>query len=71
MELQVDFTSFGNLEALERLELYSDNMEDKNTFSDEYRVVPKAVSVNAPEAGKINEILKPHSWNVLRYRICE
>ncbi len=71
VELQVDFTSFGNLEALERLELYSDNMEDKNTFSDEYRVVPKAVSVNAPEAGKINEILKPHSWNVLRYRICE
>lgn len=49
IELCVDFSSFGTLAALERVELYSENPEDKNTFDKEYNVIPKSIPLESPE----------------------
>lgn len=68
--LHVDLSSFGELEAVERLEIYSEDMDDRNTFADEFKVVPRKLPANKPEKGKVQEVLKPHSWNVFRYRMC-
>lgn len=69
IELNVDFSSFGVLEGIERIEIYSENMNDKNTFDNEYHVIPEIISIKNPECGKVKEILKGHSWNVFRYRV--
>lgn len=69
IELCLDLSSFGDIEALEKLELYADDMEEKNTFADEFRVIPQTSMPQPPQHGMVQEMLKAHSWTVLRYRI--
>lgn len=69
IELNVDLTCFNKVAAIERLEIYTEDMNEVNTFSDEFRVVPHIVPLDDPKNGKVKEVLRPHSWNVLRYGI--
>ena len=61
MELETIFEHFGNCKLIEQIELYSDNLEDRNDAEKEY-VMPKQVPLNQ------TVMLKKHSWNVLRFR---
>ncbi len=66
--LSLDLRSFGPLEALEGSELYTADCWARNTFEAEYRVAPVGRLSPAPTGGRASAVLKPHSWNVLRYR---
>lgn len=67
-EIMIDLRAFGDLEGLMWKELYDDDPYAKNTFEDEFRVVPKEKTMDSPVEGKITVVLKKHSWNVLRFK---
>ena len=61
MELDIDMTNFDGYKLYEHTELYSDNLDEKNT-KDSENVKPS----NREITDKI--ILKKHSWNMLRFK---
>ena len=67
VELNVDLSCFDEIAAVERIEIYTEDMNEMNTFSEEFCVVPHGLPLNNPKKGMVRETLKPHSWNVLRY----
>ena len=67
--LSLELRSFGEVEAVEWRELYDEDPYARNTFEDEFRVVPKRREPVRIEDGRITVVLKKHSWNVLRFRV--
>lgn len=67
--LELDFRAFGPLRGLMRRELYSEDPWVGNTFEDEFCVVPRESSLEDAVDGKVQVLLKKHSWNVLRYQV--
>ncbi len=61
IELNVEMSGFESYRLYEHTELYSDNLEEKNTVDSE-NVKP----TNREITDKI--ILKKHSWNMLRFK---
>ncbi len=66
--LQLNFGSFGTLEGIVWRELYDEDPYAKNTFDNEFRVVPREKELAGTQDGRIEVVLKKHSWNVLRWR---
>ena len=64
MELEIELQGFKNLQLIEHVELYSDDLKAVND-KDNQRIIP--VSVKVQDEGAI--VLKKHSWNMLRYKI--
>ncbi len=67
--LTLELRSFGEVEAVEWRELYDEDPCAKNTFEEEFRVVPKSRELAQPADGRLTVVLKKHSWNVLRFRV--
>ena len=67
--LTLELRSFGEVEAVEWRELYDEDPCAKNTFEEEFRVVPKSRELAQPADGRLTVVLKKHSWNVLRFRM--
>lgn len=67
-ELTLDFQSFGALKTVEFQELYHENPYAKNTFENEFEVVPSKRELKDSEDGTVCVTLKKHSWNVIRFR---
>lgn len=63
-ELDVSFENFDNCVLTEHIELYHDDLEAANSI-DETKVSPKNVDIGE------KTILKKHSWNMLKFSICE
>ncbi len=69
-QVSLELHSFGDtIKSLGWRELYDDNPYAKNTFEDEYRVVPVEKKVDDPKDGKLTVVVKKHSWNVLRFEV--
>lgn len=67
VELDLNLTSFGELEGICWREHYHENPYAKNTFEDEFCVVPKEKELPQVREGNIKITLKEHSFNVLRF----
>lgn len=65
--LTLDFRAFGPLRGIVHRELYHDDPYAKNTFDDEFTVVPEEKELQDCENGMAKVVLKRNSWNVLRY----
>lgn len=63
MELLPHFEDFGTLQLTEHMELYHDDLQAVNVEHSE-TVVPHTVDLRADS----KVMLKPHSWNMLRYQ---
>lgn len=68
VSLTLELRSFGELVSIGWRELYDEDPYARNTFEDEYRIVPKDKKLPDPVDGKISIVLRKHSWNVLRFR---
>ena len=68
LSMDIDLKCFGELKAIEWIELFDEDPYAKNTFDDEFRITPEKKELEDPDGGKISLTLKPHSWNVLRYK---
>ena len=60
---------YGYRRGAGRRELYDDDPYAKNTFDEEFRVVPKEKELADVSDGVTEVILKKHSWNVLRWKL--
>ncbi len=70
VELNLELRSFGGtITALGWRELYDEDPYARNTFEEEFRVVPVEKELQNPEDGKLTVTLKKHSWNVLRFEV--
>ena len=67
VSLQLTFEQFGELEGIEWRELYDKDPYAKNTFDEEFRIVPAVKELPGTRDGRITVTLKEHSWNVLRF----
>lgn len=67
VELTLYLRSFGALKGLEWRELYHDDPYARNTFEEEYCVVPQRRDLKDPAEGRLVVTLRRHSWNVLRF----
>ena len=65
---QLELQSFNDLEGIMWRELYSENPYARNTFEDEFNVIPIEKSLSNPKNGEIEIKIKKHSWNVLRFK---
>lgn len=69
VSLNLCFEQFGELKGIEWRELYDDDPYAKNTFAEEFRVVPITKELPNTHEGRITLNLKKHSWNVLRFKV--
>lgn len=69
VKLRLSFEGFGSMEGIVWRELYDDDPYAKNTFDEEFRVVPKEKELADVPDGITEVILKKHSWNVLRWKL--
>ncbi len=67
VSLTLELRSFGELFSAGWRELYDDDPYAKNTFEDEFHIVPQDKNLPDPVNGKVSVTLKKHSWNVLRF----
>ena len=65
--LSLSLRSFGTLRSLGWRELYNEDMYARNTFEEEFRVVPADRELPEIQDSQITVTLKKHSWNVLRF----
>lgn len=63
--LNLDVSGFEGYTKLEHLELYSENLDVKNTFEEPNNLVPKPNASAKLENGVITTSVKPLSWNVI------
>lgn len=66
-ELSLELRSFGQLKGICQRELYTEDAYARNTFEEEFKVLPSEKELKDPEDGKLKIVLKKHSWNVLRF----
>ena len=67
--LTLELRSFGEVTSVGWRELFDEDPYARNTFEDEFRVVPKDKTLPDIVEGKISLVLKKHSWNVLRFKV--
>lgn len=68
VSLNLALRSFGTLRPVIWRELYSDDPNARNTFEEEFCVVPHERELPEIRDGRIAVVLKKHSWNVLRFQ---
>lgn len=68
IETTFDLRSFGDLEGVERIELYNEDPFVRNTFETPDVIQATSLPVVSPVDGKLTAVLKKHSWNVFRLR---
>lgn len=66
--LTVDVSGFGDYAFDRHMELYSENLELRNSFEEPDNLKPGEHAGAAFEAGKLNTHVRPLSWNVLCFR---
>ena len=66
-ELSIDIRSFGGMEAVEKLVLFSEDLKAENSFAEE-KVKPVKDTGFAVEGQILRTVLKKASWNVIRFR---
>ena len=64
--LEININAFGGYKLIEHIELYSDDMDAKNTYEDE-KIKPSANSDAKLTDGKCTSRVKKLSWNVFRF----
>ncbi len=67
MSVELDLSGFEGYEFKEHIELYSDEINLKNTYENPNAVVPKINPATKGEGGKVSAQLQSLSWNVFRF----
>lgn len=68
-KLTIELRSFGEVVSCGWRELYHEDRYAKNTFEEEFHVIPQDKVLDDPVNGKLTVVLKKHSWNVLRLKV--
>jgi len=68
VELAINLRSFGKLKGIACQEFYHEDPYAKNTFEDEFCVIPEEKPLPDIIDGRIVMVLKEHSWNMLRIK---
>lgn len=68
-ETEIDLASFGKTSMFARTELCGPDLYVKNTFSNPDAVKPVDAPVIESSNGKYTIVLKPASWNVMRFKV--
>jgi alpha-N-arabinofuranosidase len=64
--VDLDVTGFSGYKLIEHIELYSDDIDAKNTFDNPDVVIPKINTKTKLENGIVSSQLKAMSWNVFK-----
>jgi len=67
-EVSLNLRGFGRLGGVEKRELFCPDPYQSNTFEQENNVLPETSPLEDPVDGECRAVLKPHSWNVFRFR---
>lgn len=67
IEVEIDLRSFGKVVSKEHILLYNEDYKIYNSFENPKSIAPIKVDLKPTDGGKVNIILKKHSWNVLRF----
>lgn len=65
---EIDVSGFEGYEFIEHIQLYSENLEARNTLEEPNAVVPSICKDTKYENGKLTAELKKLSWNVFRFK---
>lgn len=68
VELTFSLHDFGYLRGIEHIELYNEDPWARNTFEAENTVRPERKVLSDCTDGKLDVVLKKHSWNVLKFQ---
>ena len=68
MEFTVQAAGFQQLQALEHLTVTAEHLSDRNSAKEKNKITTVSTQDITCEAGQIQCILKPYSWNVLRVK---
>lgn len=68
VDFSADLRSFGKVNVIEHLVLESTDMLLENSAAGE-KVVPKSVSDHTLDGGNFETVMKPCSWNVIRFSV--
>ncbi len=68
VELCLELRGFGPLRGVGHTELYHEDPYARNTFEEEFTVLPAEKELADCREGQLRIVLKKHSWNVLRFR---
>ena len=64
--VEIDTTAFKEYRFVEHIQLYSDDMDAKNTYESPDTIIPSVNEEAKTHGGKITSRLKKLSWNVFR-----
>ena len=66
-EVELDCSAFTGFRFVEAIQLYSDDLDAKNTFENPDRIQPAVNASAREEDGAVKATLKRLSWNVFRF----
>ena len=65
--MELDCSAFTGFRFVEAIQLYSDDLDAKNTFENPDRIQPAVNASAREEDGAVKATLKRLSWNVFRF----
>ena len=68
-DIELDVAGFENLEFIEHLEMYTDDLSKANTYETPDAIVPVINNGASFADGKLTSNVKPISWNVFRFKV--
>ena len=66
-DVEIDISNFAGYELVEHIQLYSEDMEARNTYENPDVIVPSINEKSKFANGKVTASLKKLSWNVFRF----
>jgi len=66
IEVSLDVRGFDSYKLAEHIEMYTDDLEKRNSFENQDAIKPAKNSETKMENGKVTAITKKLSWNVIR-----
>ena len=68
-DIELDVAGFENLEFIEHIEMYTDDLSKANTYETPDAIVPVVNEGASFVNGKLNSNVKPISWNIFRFKV--
>ena len=66
--VELDVRGFEGFDFAEQIELFCEDMEVKNSYENPDMIVPRTVTGQTFENGRLSAEVKPLSWNVFRFK---
>jgi len=67
MDAEIDISAFAGYKFVEHIEMFSDDVDAKNSYENPDNIVPTINNTTSASEGKVKARLKRLSWNVFRF----